>query len=280
MHWIGGKGSPRIALDIWGRPGAPWVLLLHGAGQTRHAWRGTGQKLAQAGWQVAAFDARGHGDSDWAADGNYSYEAMAADLKVLAHSLSAVRPAVVGASLGGGTALVALAQGWVQAGALVLVDVAPYIEESGVRRVRQFMDQSPTGFDSLQSVVDAIASYQPQRDRPRQLDGIAKNVRVGEDGRYRWHWDPAYRASHLDLEHRQDLLSDCARRITVPTLLVRGVLSDLLSEEGASDFRRLCPHSEYVRVSDAAHMVAGDRNDIFAQSVAQFLARAAPPGAR
>lgn len=280
MHWVSGNGAPRIAFDTWGTPGAPWVLLLHGAGQTRHAWKVTGEKLAQAGWQVAAFDARGHGDSDWAVDGNYSYEAMAADLRSLAQSLSAERPAVVGASLGGGTALVALAQGWIDASALVLVDVAPHIEQSGVQRVRKFMDQAPAGFDSLKSVADAIASYQPQRTRPRQLDGIAKNVRIGKDGRYRWHWDPAYRASHLDLQRRRDLLSNCARLITAPTLLVRGMLSDLLSEEGVRDFKQLCPHSEYVSVSDAAHMVAGDRNDIFARSVIEFLARAAPPGAR
>jgi len=276
MHRLGDAGSLHIACDTWGDVGSPWVLLLHGGGQTRHAWKGTGRSLAQAGYRVAAFDTRGHGDSDWADDGDYSYHALALDLQRVVQALGAVRPAIVGASLGGGTALVALAQGLVEASALVLVDVAPHIERAGVGRIREFMSQSPQGFDSLQSVADAIASYQPHRARPKRLEGIAKNVRLGADGRYRWHWDPAYRASHIDLHRRRDLLSDCARRIAVPTLLVRGLLSDLLSEEGARDFLGLCPHSEYVRVDDAAHMVVGDRNDIFARSVAEFLARTVP----
>ena len=279
MHRLGDAGSLRIACDTWGDLSSPWVLLLHGGGQTRHAWKGTGRSLAQAGYRVAAFDARGHGDSDWAGNGDYSYHAMAFDLQRVVHALGAQRPAIVGASLGGGTALVALGEGLLEASALVLVDVAPHIERAGVGRIREFMNQSPEGFDSLQSVADAIASYQPHRARPKRLEGIAKNVRLGVDGRYRWHWDPAYRASHIDLHHRRDLLSDCARRITVPTLLVRGLLSDLLSEEGARDFLDLCPHSEYVRVSDAAHMVVGDRNDIFARSVADFLARTVPVAA-
>ncbi len=278
MLRIGDAGGLRLACDLWGEPGAPWVLLLHGGGQTRHAWKGTGRSLAQAGYRVAAFDARGHGDSDWAGDGDYDHAAMAHDLQRVMHALGAERPALVGASLGGGTALFAIGQGLVQSSALVLVDVAPHIENDGVDRIRDFMDQSPQGFDSLQSVAEAIASYQPHRARPRRLDGIAKNVRMGADGRYRWHWDPAYRAAHVDLQHRRDLLAGCARRVTVPTLLVRGLLSDLLSEEGARDFLQLCPQAEYVRVSDAAHMVVGDRNDIFARSVIDFLTRRVPRG--
>lgn len=278
MLSVGDAGSLRLACDLWGEPGAPWVVLLHGGGQTRHAWKGTGRGLAQAGYRVVAFDARGHGDSDWAGDGDYGYAAMASDLQRVMQRLGVDRPALVGASLGGGTALVAIGQGLVQASALVLVDVAPHIEAEGVDRIRDFMDQSPQGFDSLHSVAEAIAGYQPHRARPRRLDGIAKNVRMGADGRYRWHWDPAYRASHVDLVLRRELLSACARRVTVPTLLVRGLLSDLLSEEGARDFLELCPHGEYVRVGDAAHMVVGDRNDVFARSVTDFLTRTVPRG--
>jgi pimeloyl-ACP methyl ester carboxylesterase len=279
MHRFAGAGGVLIACDTWGEAAAPLVVLLHGGGQTRHAWKGTGMQLAAAGYRVAAYDARGHGDSDWAADCDYDYRAMALDLRSVVAALGAERAALVGASLGGGTSLLAVGEGLVAATALVMVDVAPYIEPAGVSRIQAFMSQSPEGFDSLEDVADAIASYQPHRARPRRLDGIAKNVRLTPDGRYRWHWDPAYRAAHVDQQHRRDRLSDCARKLTVPTLLVRGLLSDLLSEEGARDFLELCPHSEYVSVGDAAHMVVGDRNDIFARAVVDFLARTVPAAA-
>ena len=279
MHrWIG-DGGLHIAGDTWGPTSAPSVVLLHGGGQTRHAWKQTGVRLASAGYRVAAFDARGHGDSDWAPDGAYDHRTMARDLRLVVEALGDPRPVLVGASLGGGTALVGIGEGIVDASALVLVDVAPLIENSGVDRIHEFMNRHPNGFDTLESVAEVIASYQPQRRRSRTLDGLAKNVRIGPDGRYRWHWDPVYQASHVGLDERRVWLSQCARQVRVPTLLLRGVLSDLLSEAGAADFLQLCTHAEYVSVTDAAHMVAGDRNDIFGDAVIEFLSRAVPVSA-
>jgi pimeloyl-ACP methyl ester carboxylesterase len=277
MHQWPGAGVT-IAGDSWGDPGSPLVVLLHGGGQTRHAWKGTGQRLAGAGYYSVALDARGHGDSEWAPDGDYSQDAMVADLEAVLASLDRPRPVLVGASMGGGTSLVAVGEGHIDATALVLVDIAPRIEPEGVAHIGAFMSQKPEGFDSLEEVADAIGSYQPHRERPRQLDGLAKNVRLGDDGKYHWHWDPNFRARNSQLIHRQERLEDCARNLTLPTLLVRGGLSDILSEEGAKEFLELCPHSEYVNVTGAAHMVAGDRNDIFASSVIDFLSRAVPVG--
>jgi non-heme chloroperoxidase len=173
---------------------------------------------------------------------------------------------------------VAVGEDHVDATALVLVDIAPRIELSGVDKIRTFMTQKPDGFDSLEEVADAIASYQPHRPRPRTLDGLAKNVRLGEDGKYHWHWDPKTRMREANFEAREARLEECARNLNLPTLLVRGGLSDVLSEEGAQRFLELCPRAEYVNVAGAAHMVAGDRNDNFANAVIDFLRRAVPVG--
>ena len=178
--------------------------------------------------------------------------------------------------MGGGTSLVAVGERRVDATALVLVDIAPSIEREGANNIDAFMSQKPDGFDTLEEVADAIASYQPHRKRPRNYDGLAKNVRLGEDGKYHWHWDPRFRAAPRDLQHRQARLEACAANLTLPTLLVRGAQSDLLSEEGAQSFLAICPQSEYVNVEGAAHMVAGDRNDVFADAVIEFLSRALP----
>ena len=278
MHFWPVVGGVRIAGDSWGDPNGPLVLLQHGGGQTRHAWKGAGEKLGAAGYHAVAFDARGHGDSDWAPDGLYGQDVMVEDLKRVVAALGSRRPVLVGASMGGGTSLVAVGEDHVDATALVIVDIGPRIEPEGVDKIQAFMSQKPAGFDSLQEVADAIASYQPHRSRPRTLDGLAKNVRLHADGRYRWHWDPRFRAVPRDLEKRRERLEGCSRSLTLPTLLVRGGLSDVLSEEGAREFLKLCPHSEYVNVTGAAHMVAGDRNDIFGNAVIAFLARVVPAG--
>jgi non-heme chloroperoxidase len=195
----------------------------------------------------------------------------------VAKALGAEHPILVGASMGGGTSLLAIGTGKLDAAALVLVDMAPKIEPAGSRRIQEFMNQKPDGFDSLEEVAEAIANYQPHRKRPRNLDGLAKNVRLGANGKYVWHWDPARRLTRGPNSVYRQQLHECADTLTLPTLLVRGGLSDVLSEEGAQSFLAQCPHAEYVSVENAAHMVAGDRNDIFAGAVIEFLARVAPP---
>ncbi|MEU6565203.1 alpha/beta fold hydrolase [Nocardia nova] len=267
-----------IAGDSWGDPGGPLVVLLHGGGQTRHAWKGAGQALAAAGYRAVAYDARGHGDSDWAADGRYTQNAHVADLCGVLDALGDHRPVLVGASMGGGTSLVAVGEGAVDATALVLVDIAHRIEAAGADNINRFMDQKPDGFDNLEEVAEAIAGYRPHTPRPRTSNGLAKNVRLGDDGRYHWHWDPRIRHRTSDLNDRQKRLEGCARDLALPTLLVRGGLSDVLSAAAAGEFLELVPHAEYRNVTGAGHMVAGDRNDAFVAAIIDFLARTVPAG--
>jgi pimeloyl-ACP methyl ester carboxylesterase len=276
MHHWDGAGGIRLAGDSWGVPSGPLVVLQHGGGQTRHAWKRTGEVLGDAGYYAVAFDARGHGDSDWAADGAYSQDLMVQDLQCVLAALGNQRPVLVGASMGGGTSLVAAGEHFVEATALVLVDIAPRIEPEGVKNIQAFMFRNPEGFASLEEVADAIATYQPHRERPAHLQGLAKNVRLGTDGRYRWHWDPRFMQGHRDLALRQARLEACARALRIPSLLVRGGMSDVLTDEGVRQFLELAPGSEYVSITSAGHMVAGDRNDTFGKAVVEFLIRVVP----
>ena len=273
--WEGYEGV-KIAGDSWGNPKNQLVILQHGGGQTRHAWKGAGETLGAAGYHAVALDARGHGDSDWAGEGNYGAEKMVEDLRCVVTELGSGSPILVGASMGAGTSLVAIGEKGMTAKALVMVDMAPRIEPAGQAKIQEFMNQKPDGFDSLEEVAEAIANYQPHRKRPRNLDGLAKNVRLADNGKYVWHWDPARRSSRPGAPDYRERLHKAADNLTLPVLLVRGGLSDVLSEEGAQSFLDQCPHAEYVNVSNAAHMVAGDRNDIFAESVIEFLLRVAP----
>lgn len=275
MHvWTGARGL-NLAGDSWGDPDAPLVVLLHGGGQTRHAWKGAGERLSALGYHAVAFDARGHGDSEWDSEG-YDDDTMAEDLAIIVREMGGSRPILIGASMGGLVSLLAAGEQTIDAAALVLVDVAPEIDHSGAARVQGFMRDTLAGFDSLQAVADSIAAYQPQRPRPERLDGLAKNVRL-RDGRYYWHWDPKIVEGFAHAETRQPRLTACAQSLTIPTLLIRGALSDVLSRSGAEAFLEACPTSEFGDVENAAHMVAGDQNDIFVDVVSDFLLRRVPP---
>lgn len=261
-----------IVSDRWVSTGERGtIFLLHGGGQTRHSWHRSGTRFADAGWTTYALDSRGHGDSDWDAGGDYGIDLLVEDLLGVVAQLG-VSPVLVGASMGGITSLVAQGEHPELARALVLVDIATRSEPEGISRILGFMRSAPDGFASLEEVADAIAAYNPHRSRPKSLEGLKKNVRQGDDGRWRWHWDPAFLNGGEEHRRRasQERLEDAARAIRVPTLLVRGQQSDVVTAEGAEEFRQLIPHA-IVREAKAGHMVAGDDNDVFAAQVTDFL---------
>lgn len=283
---IEASGGVALAADEAGDPADPAVLLFHGGGQTRHAWGGALHALASRGWHALSFDLRGHGDSDWSPDGVYDLDWFSGDVAAVAARFA--RPVLVGASLGGISSLAAIGESPTPiASGLVLVDVAPRIEATGVNRIREFMGLGVEGFDSLEAVADAVATYLPNRKRPSDLSGLRKNVRQRDDGKWVWHWDPRFfnrigRGNDAGEPTAGpltpfDRLADASRKVTVPTLLVRGGASDVVSPEGAAELRQLIPHAETVDVAGAGHMVAGDRNDRFNDAVIEFLDRVIRP---
>jgi pimeloyl-ACP methyl ester carboxylesterase len=190
---------------------------------------------------------------------------------------------LIGASLGGLSSLVAIGEappGTAVASGLVLVDVAPRLEQEGIDRIAEFMLGNLDGFADLEEVADAVAAYNPHRPRPKDLSGLRKNVRQREDGRWYWHWDPQFlmggRIDETRSVRNESRLEDAARAVGVPTLLVRGRQSDVLSEEGAQATLRIMPQARYVDVGGAGHMVAGDRNDAFNDAVLEFLQEQLP----
>lgn len=282
--FIGAAGNKLVA-DVFGDSGSP-VLLLHGGGQTRHAWTKTAEEIARKGHTAYALDQRGHGDSDWIANGAYAFSDYAADAKVVAAELtrrSGAKPIAIGASLGGIAALLAEGQSERDKGAnvfsaLVLVDITPRVDQTGVAKVLGFMRaRAKEGFGSIAEAAQAVADYLPQRPRPKSHEGLKKNLRLSPDGRWRWHWDPRFldgpRAAGADRRALEAALIEAARRIQIPALLVRGASSELVKEAHAKEFLELVPHADYVDVSGARHMVAGDRNDHFAAAVLSFIGR-------
>jgi pimeloyl-ACP methyl ester carboxylesterase len=257
---------------------APLTLLLHGGGQTRHSWGRALAALAAAGQAAIALDLRGHGDSSHNGD-SYEFDAFVGDVIGVIEQLDVGPVALVGASLGGLVSLLIAGERAPElCRALVLVDVAPRIEQAGSQRVRQFMLAQEDGFASLEEAAEAVAAYSPTRRRPTNLDGLRKNLRRRPDGRWTWHWDRRLLAGPRALDFDELRFEAAAAAVTVPTLLVRGVLSDVLSERGMRDFQKLVHHAEVANVEAAGHMVAGDDNQRFTASVSDFLARQSPAG--
>ncbi|KPL51608.1 peroxidase [Prosthecomicrobium hirschii] len=255
---------------------APVALFLHGGGQTRHAWRGTERRVAEEGFTAIAYDHRGHGDSEWPASGLYGFPDCARDLIEVTHQIEARfgrRPIAIGASLGGISGMLAAGEtDPCVLSALVLVDVAPRVNLDGVARILGFMgERVAEGFGSIEEAAAAVAAYLPHRKPPRSLEGLKKNLRLHADGRWRWHWDPRFLTGPSHDPAFTARLEAAVTKAPIPMLLVRGARSELLQEEHARAFRDLVPSAAYADVTGAGHMVAGDRNDAFADAVIGFL---------
>lgn len=275
-EWFPSADGHRLALEHFGEPSDPGLIYAHGFGQNRQAWAQAAAHLAQGGWYGRALDARGHGDSQWSIDGHYSIEQFVADLLAVAGSGPA-KPVLVGASMGGLLGL--LAEGESEQGvfsAIVLVDVTPRWESAGVDRILDFMGAHPQGFVSLEAAQAAIETYLPHRER-KDPQRLAKQLRQGEDGRWRWHWDPRLLdAVGRNGEQYIPRLLAASRRVQVPVLLLSGGRSDVVSSSTIAEFQSLVPHASHIQIPAATHLVVGDRNDEFTAEIAAFLAREFP----
>jgi pimeloyl-ACP methyl ester carboxylesterase len=253
--------------------GRPSILMLHGGGQNRHSWKNTGQILADGGFHVIALDTRGHGDSDRSPTADYRIETLCSDTLQVLYQIG--RPtALIGASMGGLTGILAAHEAGPElVTKLVLVDVVPRFEKNGSARIRDFMFSGVDGFETLEEAADAVAAYLPHRPRPRSPEGLKKNLRL-RDGRWYWHWDPAFLTKPDDDPFtRMDMLEQAAINLEIPTLLIRGKLSDVVSEAGVQDFLAKVPDAEFVELSGAGHTAAGDDNDAFSEVVVDFVSR-------
>lgn len=279
-QYFRGRDGIRLAADVGGPRSAPTVILMHGGGQTRHSWGSAFRDLVAAGYQVVSLDARGHGESEWAPDGDYGIDALCADLHAVVATLN-TKPALVGASMGGVTSLVAAGEDPLLASLLILVDIAPNPNPAGIAHIHSFMTAHPDGFANLEEAADAVAAYNPHRPRPKDTKGLSKNLRQRDNGRWYWHWDPQFvqvrsERKHLHIKGMSERMLDAADKIRIPTLLVRGKQTDVVSMEGVNELRLRIPKMEFVDVAGAGHMVAGDRNDAFNQAVTGFLAHHLP----
>ncbi len=295
VHFVGCESNQLVGSHYRGESSTvgsgPAVVFMHGGGQTRHSWHDAAMQISQMGISSYTIDARGHGDSEWVLSGRYTFDYFRDDLLALQQQIATANgghaPILIGASMGGISAMLAHFKHQVSGigqlfSALILVDITPRMASSGVDKIMGFMAKDMRkGFATVEEAADVVAAYLPGRKRPKSQNGLRKNLRQRDDGRWYWHWDPAFvdgkngvlNSFAPDGISPHDFLLEAAASLNMPTLLVRGGKSELVTQEAADEFLELVPSAHYVDVSDAGHMVAGDENDIFSDAVLGFLKR-------
>ena len=246
------------------------MLLLHGGGQTRHAFDGTARRIAQAGFLAVSLDQRGHGESEWVASGAYAFADYARDVEAVAAALAAesgLGPSRSGRPWAASRRSRRWARSPTSSPGWCWSTSRPGSTAAAWRPCWASWRSARSGFASIEEAADAIAAYLPHRERPRSLAGLRKNLRRSDDGRWRWHWDPRF------LQGPRAIDADAAA--TERTLLAAAALPDGAGPAGARPVQRARDRgarprvpgagarAEYADIAGAHHMVAGDRNDVF-----------------
>lgn len=258
--------------EAFGDPAAAPILFFHGGGQSRSAWRRAASLVGDAGFYGVTFDLRGHGDSEWAADGDYLLDAFGRDVEALLTQFT--RPVtLVGASRGGQASLVGGSRHPDRVRLIMLADVAPLMRDDGVNGIRAFFAEGEAGFATLDQAADSLARHLGQ---PQTADAarLTRSMRQDAAGLWHWRWDPA--TGHPEFLHppsEGEAILAAASRLTSPVVLVRAELSHLLTDEGVARFRALTPQLQVVTAKGVGHMFTADRNDGFAADLLDWLAQ-------
>lgn len=254
----------------WGAAGAPPLLCLHGITQTAHSWDEVAADLA-ADYRVICLDQRGHGDSDWAPDGDYSRITQAADIAAVADALGLSQFLLAGMSMGGINAITFTARHPARVLALVIVDVSPEIQRSGVESIRSFI-QAADELDSFEAFVERAHQFNPRRSPENIRSRLTHNLKQLPNGKWTWKYDKYLRSGDRRFEASAlHNLWDDVRALACPTLILKGGESDILSAESAARLQAAIPGSELVSIPGAGHSVMGDNPEAFVAAVRRFL---------
>jgi pimeloyl-ACP methyl ester carboxylesterase len=256
----------------WGAPDAQPIVVLHGGHQSAHSWDLVSLYLAQR-YRVLALDQRGHGDSEWPRDVEYSNNAMALDAEAFIGALGLQRPILMGHSMGGRNSLLLTRRDPSRLRALVVVDVGPEVSDRGREVIAGFV-QANQEFDDLEHFVANVRKYDPYRSREHIERTVKYNMLQRADGKYVSKCDATPRRLGLVRASGplENITLDDARAFDLPTLLVRGADSRILTADAAERFRDALPQGTLVTVPNCGHNVHGQNTKGFIEALEGFLA--------
>jgi len=261
----------------WGREGLPPMVLLHGFSAHAHYWDGFAAKMRD-NFHVYALDQRGHGDSEWATD--YGPETMPADFASFVDQLGLDRFVLLGHSMGGGVAFRYAASHPERIEKLIIVDSSlPSPDRPAVPNRHNSVQRSlaKDTFDSEDEVVAHLMRQSPGASERRIREVVPLWFRRLDDGRYTFKFDPALRNRFSARQYVEQFRKSATelrlamKRVTCPTLVVRGGRSDILLPEAAADTVAAIPNARLVEVPNAGHNIPSDDPRAFRTVVSEFL---------
>ncbi len=256
----------------WGDAANPEVLLLHGSSQQAHSWDFVSLGLADE-YHVLALDQRGHGDTDWAPDGDYSIEAHQRDLDGVVQICGLNSFVLMGHSMGGRNSYVWASRHPGRLRGLVIVDAGPEMQRRGQDRIRQFREL-PDELDSFEDFVQRVQEY-TGRSRVQVVGALKYSIRQRADGKWTWKYDKVMRdPERSESQWSPQQLWECVVRIDCPTLVVRGGRSDLFLDETMQRMKEAISDCSAVTIPGAGHLVQGDNPAEFVAAVQGLLRKA------
>lgn len=257
----------------WGSAANPPMLLLHGFAQTCHSWDFVALGFSDD-YRVIVLDQRGHGDSDWAADGDYSPETQQNDISAVVSEIGLEDFTLMGLSMGGRNSFTYAANNPDRVRALVIVDAGPQNMQQGTQNIRNFVQQDDE-LDSVDAFVERVLKYNPRR-APEQIRGsIMHNLKQLPNGKWTWKYDKRLRRPGRRMGNDPETekrLWGYLEALQCPTLLVRGGASDIIAMDTAEKMHAVIPNSQLSTIEGAGHLVMGDSPAGFQRAVTEFLA--------
>ncbi len=255
----------------WGAPDAPPIVLLHGGHQSAHSWDLVSLHLAQ-NYRVLALDQRGHGDSEWARDVEYSNHNMAQDAEAFIAAMGLRKPILMGHSMGARNSMILARHDHSYLRAMVVVDVGPEVSERGRAAIGGFV-QANQEFDDLEHFVRNVRQYDPYRPREHIERTVKYNMLQRADGKFVSKCDSnPRRLGILRGTSPQDTVSlDDVRHYKLPVMVVRGENSNILEADAAERFRDALPHGTLVTVPNCGHNVHGQNTKGFLGAIGGFF---------
>jgi esterase len=255
----------------WGDPSSPTLIALHGLRGHGHSWDSFSEPMSGA-YHILALDQRGRGDSDWAPDGQYTSEAYVKDLEGFCEALQLRNFILMGHSMGGRNSMVFTARHPSMVNRLIIVDIGPEGDPQGTARIKHESVAAQEEYTSFEELLEAQQKGNPLLSPEVLRRRLTYQTKTLPNGKIGWCYDVEIRRQwREDRRPPQEDLWPAIAKIPCPTLIVRGIETDVLPLQVAQRMVQVMPKAQLAHVERAAHMVMEENPGGFLRVVRDFL---------